>query len=154
MNNPSSDPLDWSGGLQLTAGPYFLGLYQPSPETRGFWEGVKRRELLLKCCGHCNIAYHPKRIVCTQCGDNSLNWKQSSGRGKVFSFSEVHHVADPAFKSSVPYTVGLIRLDEGVHLMSRLIAEPGPICIDESASVDFRVLELGHLLPVFLIGKQ
>ena len=154
MNNHSSHPVDWSVGLQLTAGPYFIGLYQPSPETRGFWEGVQRGELLLKWCAHCQVAYHPKRIVCTQCGDNGLRWKKSSGRGKVFSFSEIHHVADPIFKSSLPYTVGLVRLEEGVHLMSRLIPEPGPIGIDASAFVDFRVLESGQLLPVFLIGKR
>ena len=32
--------IDWSQGVPLMAGPYFLGLYQPSPETKDFWDGV------------------------------------------------------------------------------------------------------------------
>ena len=154
MSMPGEDSSEWAGGLNLSAGPYFLGLYQPSPETKGFWQGVQRGELLLKWCQPCQRAYHPKRIVCTQCGDGDLDWKKSLGLGKVYSFSEVHHVADPAFKASVPYTIGLVALDEGVHLLSRLIAEPGPIAIDQPVRVDFRVLESGRLLPVFLVGKS
>jgi uncharacterized protein len=142
----------WAEGLRLMAGPYFLGLYQPSPETKGFWEGVQRRELLLKWCPACQRAHHPKRIVCTGCGSADLSWKRSEGRGKVYSFSEVHHVADAAFIEAAPYTLGLVQLDEGVSLLSRLLAEPGPIAIDQPAWLDFRVLENGRLLPVFRIG--
>jgi uncharacterized OB-fold protein len=144
-------PVDWSRGVPLMAGPYFVGLYQPSPETAGYWEGVQRRELLLKWCARCSKAYHPKRIVCTDCGSTELGWKKASGRGTVYSFSEVHHAALPAFAASVPYTVGLVALEEGVHLMTRFIKDARPIAIDAPARVDFRVLETGQLLPVFLV---
>jgi uncharacterized OB-fold protein len=136
------------------AGPYFLGLYQPSPETKGFWEGVSRHELLLKWCSDCQRAHHPKRIVCTGCGSADLSWQRSSGRGKVYSFSEVHHVADKAFMASVPYTIGLVALDEGVYLLSRLLTELGPIAIDQLVQLDFQVLESGRLLPVFKVGRS
>lgn len=152
MSTDFPDSINWSGGLQLTAGPYFIGLYQPSPETNGFWGGVTRSELLLKWCAHCKAAYHPKRIVCTSCGASDLGWRKATGKAKVYSFSEVHHVADSSFRDSVPYTVGLVGLEEGVYLLSRLIAAPGPITIDAPARVDFRVLESGQLLPVFLVG--
>lgn len=144
-------PLDWSCGVPLMAGPYFMGLYQPSPETAEYWEGVKRGELLLKWCAACSKTYHPKRIVCTQCGATNLGWKKASGRGKVYSFSEVHHAALPAYAASVPYTVGLVALEEGVHLLTRFIKDRGAIAIDAPARVDFRVLETGQLLPVFLV---
>lgn len=149
---PSS--IDWAEGVPLMAGPWFLGLYQPSPETEGFWEGVNRGELLLKWCAQCAAAYHPKRIVCTRCGSADLTWKPSSGRGKVYSFSEVHHAAIPAFKASVPYTVGMVELEEGVYLFTRFISEPGPVSIDAAAHVDFRVLETDQMLPVFLVGAR
>ncbi len=150
--NDHFEPLDWSQGLPLTAGDYFIGIYQPSPETIGYWEGVKRRELMLKWCPRCAKAFHPKRIVCTDCGTTELTWKQASGRGKVYSFSEVHHAPSEAFAKSVPYAVGLVALEEGVHLFARLIPEGGPVAIDAPVRVDFRVLELGHLLPVFVVG--
>ena len=149
---PNEGPA-WAEGLRLMAGPYFLGLYQPSPETQGYWQGVTRRELLLKWCPACQCAFHPKRIVCTTCGSSDLVWKASSGRGKVYSFSEVHHVIDVAFQGAAPYTLGLVQLEEGVSLFSRLIADPGPIAIDQLARVDFQVLESGRLLPVFRVGS-
>jgi uncharacterized OB-fold protein len=154
MNTVKQDSSEWAEGLNLMAGPYFLGLYQPSPETKGFWEGVSRHELLLKWCSACQRAHHPKRIVCTGCGSADLSWQRSSGRGKVYSFSEVHHVADKAFMASVPYTIGLVALDEGVYLLSRLLSELGPIAIDQLVQLDFQVLESGRLLPVFKVGRS
>lgn len=148
----SIDALDWASGLPLTAGPYFIGLYQPSPETAGFWEGVKGRELRLKWCDACGRAFHPKRIVCTGCGNAELGWRAASGRAKVYSCSEVFRAPAPEFNASLPYWVGLVVLEEGVHLFSRLIAAPGPVAIDAPAVVDFQVLEQGKLMPVFRVG--
>jgi uncharacterized protein len=146
--------IDWAQGVPLMAGPYFLGLYQPSPETKDFWDGVARHELRLKWCPHCARAHHPKRIVCTFCGNTELESKRAAGRGTVYSFSEVHRAAVAAFSSATPYTVGVVKLDEGVHLFTRLISSSSPIAIDDPAEVDFRVLEMGQLLPVFVVGKR
>ena len=40
-----------------------------------------------------------------------------------------------------------------MHLFARLIPDGGPVGIDAPVRVDFRVLELGHLLPVFVVGE-
>jgi uncharacterized protein len=144
--------IDWSNGLPLAAGPYFMGLYQPSPETVGFWEGVAVDELRVKHCKDCGKLWHPKRIVCTDCGSSNLDWKTAKGTGEIYSFSEVHHAPTPAFVKSVPYALGIIRLDEGVHLFTRFFAEPGSLKIGARARLNFRVLELGQKMPVFLVG--
>jgi uncharacterized protein len=144
-------PLDWSKGVPLMAGPYFLGLYQPSPETKDYWDGVAQRELRLKWCDVCRRAHHPKRIVCTDCGNTNLGSKTASGRGTVYSFSEVHRAAIEAFAKATPYTVGVVKLEEGVHLFTRIIPDT-PVAIDAPVTVDFRVLEMGQLLPVFVVG--
>jgi uncharacterized OB-fold protein len=145
-----STAVDWSRGVPLMAGDWFIGLYQPSPETVGFWKAVARRELVLKHCASCKRHFHPKRIVCTECGSPDLGWQAASGRARVYSFSEVHRAPSPAFAKSVPYTVGIVALEEGVHLFTRIVAGTGPIAIDAPVQVDFRVLELGQLLPVFV----
>ena len=93
-NERRPDRIDWSQGLPLMAGPYFLGLYQPSPETKDFWDGVAQHELRLKWCANCARAHHPKRIVCTYCGNTELASKRAAGRGTVYSFSEVHRAAE------------------------------------------------------------
>jgi uncharacterized OB-fold protein len=144
--------IDWSKGVPLMAGPYFVGLYQPSPETIGFWEGVAADELRIKHCPDCGRLWHPKRIVCTECASANLGWKRVTGKGEVYSFSEVHRAPTPAFADSVPYAIGLVKLDEGVHLFTRFFAEPGTLAIGARAKVGFRVLELGQKMPVFLVG--
>ncbi len=151
MSNAAT-PADWANGLHLTAGPYFLGLYQPSPETKDFWAGVELRELLLKFCAESGNWLHPKRIVCPDCGSDKLEMRRASGRGKVYSFSEVHRAASPAFAKSAPYVIGVVRLEEGVHLFTRIIPGSAPVKIDAPVQVDFRVLELGQLLPVFVVA--
>jgi len=145
--------IDWSKGLPFMAGPYFVGLYQPSPETAGFWEGVAMGELRLKRCSACHRLWHPKRIVCTECGSSELEWAPASGRGEIYSFSEVHRAPAPAFAASVPYAVGVVRLAEGVHLFTRLFAMGAPLEIGAPVACAFRVLELGQKLPVFIVEE-
>ena len=43
----------WAFGRPLVAGDFTLGIYQPSPETLGYWQGVSRRELMVRWCVHC-----------------------------------------------------------------------------------------------------
>ena len=146
---------DWSGGKKVQAGDQFLGLYQPSPETAGFWEGVKRRELLFKWCGECARAYHPRRMICPQCSSTELTWKPASGKGTVYSYSEVHRAPSPEFQKEAPYNVGLIETAEGVHFFCQICAESGArVEVGTPARLDFRVLGSGYLLPVFVIGSE
>ena len=152
MSGLPDTQIDWSKGIPLTAGSFFMGLYQPSPETVGFWDGVKNDELRIKHCRDCGSLWHPKRIVCTHCGSSDLDWQKAEGTGEVYSFSEVHRAPTPAFANSVPYALGLVRLAEGVHLFTRFFAEPGTLRIGVAATVEFRVLELGQKMPVFRVG--
>jgi uncharacterized OB-fold protein len=144
--------IDWSKGVPLMAGPYFVGLYQPSPETVGFWEGVSEDELRIKYCRDCDRLWHPKRIVCTHCGSSDLDWRKASGSGEVYSFSIVHRAPTPAFAGSVPYALGLVTLAEGVHLFTRFFGDLAALKIGAPVEVDFKVLELGQKMPVFKVG--
>lgn len=144
---------DWSGGQKVMAGDLFLGLYQPSPETVDFWEGVKRRELLFRHC-ECGRTHHPRRMICSACGSTKLGWKKSAGNGKVYSFSEIHRAPTPEYSKSVPYTVGLVETGEGVHFFCRIIkGEGADIRVGAPAKLDFRTLENGYFLPVFVTQK-
>jgi len=151
MSAAPPDAIDWAKGMDLMAGPYFVGLYQPSPETAGFWDGVKQQELRLKHCARCMRFFHPKRIVCTDCGTTDLRFRAVEGHGSVYSFSEIHRAPAPEFVASIPYTVGVVQLNEGVCLFTRFVADPGPIRIGAPASVAFRKLEQGTLMPIFSV---
>lgn len=143
---------DWAKGIPLSAGDWGFGIWQPSPEVAEFWNGVERRELLLKHCPHCERMLHPKRIICPACGASDLGWRPASGRGKIYSFSEIHRAPSETFQGSAPYTVGLVALEEGVHLFTRFVGNRAAVAIDRPVRVDFQKLEMGQVMPVFVVA--
>lgn len=146
------DMHDWSNGFPVEVGGYVLGLAEASPETAGYWEGVEHDELRVKRCGECGTFLHPRRIVCSGCGSSALEWKKSTGRGTIYTYSRVHRAPRPEFKDSLPYFVGIVRLEEEVYFFSRLFAkEQTGVKIGAPVRVEFRRLETGVKLPVFAV---
>ena len=142
--------IDWGLGVPLMAGPYQMGLYEPSPETVGFWEGVKRDQLMIKRCSTCKAYHHPRRILCTHCNTSEFDWVQASGNGIVYTFSTVHRAPRPEFDADLPYTVGLIELEEGIYFFSRILPPPGKeVSIGAQVKLTFRETGPSGRLPAF-----
>ncbi|MFC2003673.1 Zn-ribbon domain-containing OB-fold protein [Chloroflexota bacterium] len=87
--------------------------------TKGFWEGLRRRQLLARKCPHCGEVFFPPRSHCPHCLGSDLQWVELSGKGTIHSWTEVH-VAGPEFDT--PYLLGLVDLSEGVgRIASKLV---------------------------------
>jgi hypothetical protein len=144
--------IDWSAGLPLNLGPFMIGLAETSPETEGYWEGVRRGELMIKRCGGCGRHLYPRRIFCPACTSDDLAWTRSAGSGEVYTFSTVYRA--PSSDFAVPYTNGIVRLDEGVHMFGRLVGkEHEAIAIGDRVNVDFREIRAGDgALPVYKVA--
>ena len=71
-----------------------------------------------------------------------MTWTPTSGLGKLHSWTVVHHSFLPAFAAALPYTAGLVALDEddGLRLAARLLAHPEDLAIDLPVEVVFRPL--------------
>lgn len=150
----AAEPIAWSAGFPVVAGHMRLGLTEASPETREFWEGVARDELLVKRCRQCGRHLHPRRIGCPDCYRAGVEWVRASGQGTVYSFSTVHRTPAPELQASAPYCVGIVALAEGVHLFTRFLIEQGrEPAVGERVILTFRVLENGQKLPVFQCGS-
>ena len=103
---------------------FLIGLHDPPSDTREFWEGLNQDKLLIKKCSHCGKHLHPRRIVCTKCDSTELGWTEVPGKGEVYTFSVIHRPPFPDPNLTVPYIVGIIRLDEGVHLFANIRSAP------------------------------
>lgn len=160
MESATGAARNWSEGAAVHAGDRFLGLYEPSPETDGYWRGVQREELLLKYCEKCPQFLHPRRIGCPDCRNLALTWRRAEGTAEIYSYSNVHRAPTVDLQGSTPYTVGLVRLSEGVHLFSRLYASDAWAPFDDTdyigkqAFVAFKALEDGEVLPVFVVTES
>jgi uncharacterized OB-fold protein len=146
--------VNWGEGVPLMAGPYQLGLYEPSPETVGYWDGIKAQKLMIKRCTGCAKYHHPRRILCTACSCDTFEWVEASGKGVVYTFSTVHRAPRPEFNADVPYSVGLLELAEGIYFFSRIVPRPGDN-VRIGAPVRMRFAETGPSgrLPQFEITE-
>jgi uncharacterized OB-fold protein len=79
----------------------------------------QRYGLVGKVCTHCDARLFPPREVCPNCGSEVKTDFAFSGKGEVFSFTTIYE-APAGFDESVPYTVALIKLEEGPLVMAQL----------------------------------
>jgi uncharacterized OB-fold protein len=93
----------------------------PPPESRPFWAAAAEHRLLMPKCRSCGKFWFPPSILCTHCTSDDTTWEEVSGKGKVFSFVVFHRVYHPAFAKEVPYTVGVVELDEGPRMLSNVV---------------------------------
>lgn len=88
-----------------------------------FREGLARGELLVQKCNDCGkLAMYP-RYACPHCQSLSLGWQKSAGRGKLHSFTVLRAGAPEGFEQELPYGLGIVKLDEGVQLLARLVPD-------------------------------
>jgi len=89
-----------------------------------FWDALRAGELRIQRCAVCGGYRHPPRPLCARCGACESEWPVVAGTGVVWSFTIVHQPTLPAFADRVPYGAVVVRLDEGVFLVSNLVDCP------------------------------
>jgi uncharacterized OB-fold protein len=89
--------------------------------SRGFWDAFQAGRLVAQFCTECDRFQHYPKPVCGQCWGSSLEWRDLSGTGKIYTFAIVHRGPSKEF-SDTPYAVGMVDLDEGIRMMARIVA--------------------------------
>lgn len=111
---------------------------QPSAIAEPFWAAARDGLLVLQRCEDCGQHVHYPSGVCDRCLSTELRWRRVSGRATVESFSTVYRAFAPSFEPDVPYTVALVRLDEGVNLLTWIVeVEPDGVEIGARVEVVF-----------------
>lgn len=115
----------------------------PSPyaswETRGFWEGAGRDQLVLQKCNTCALIQHRPRGVCAHCLNSSgLIHFVASGRGSIYSYTITEQNQAKGFAKACPYIMAYVTLDEGPRLLTVIVdCEPDAVEIGVSVVADF-----------------
>jgi uncharacterized OB-fold protein len=79
----------------------------------------QRYSLVGEACPHCEAKIFPPRDICPACGQEARAPYRFSGRGEVFSYSTIYE-APAGFDETAPYTVALIKLEEGPMVTAQL----------------------------------
>ena len=91
-------------------------------------EGWRRGELMLQHCSQCRAVIFFPRHLCPHCWSTDLEWKRSSGRGRIVSYSHVYSQVAAPFAAEAPTILAEITLDDGGAMLARVItSEPAAV---------------------------
>jgi len=120
-------------------------------ESRAYWEGAGRGELVLQRCRACQIVQHRPRGFCVSCLSDDIEHFVASGRGEVYTYSIVRQNQMPRFRNALPYVVAYVQLEEGPQLLTNLVdCDPESVSIGMLVRVDFVKTEGGLGVPRFV----
>ena len=122
-----------------------LAVARPAPRhlsfSEPFWEGAREKKLMLQYCPAAGQYQFYPRPVSVFTGRRDLEWREVSGRGKVFSFT-VARIGRPPFAEHTPYLIATVELDEGVNIVSNLVG-----CSLDQVAIGMRVRPFWAPLP-------
>ena len=105
-------------------------------------EALRENRLLGLKCPKCGAVTTPPRAACSRCGEIELERVELSGTGEVVSFTNIF-VPPEGREHDTPYTVTLVKLDEGPHIIGRL----DTLCPDKvGMDIIGKRVKLGHFI--------
>ena len=123
----------------------------PDELSKPFWDAANDERLVIQNCTSCNRLLHPPRQTCDQCGSGSnLEWKQMSGRGKIYNYGVVYDCPIRLLQEEQPFNVAVITLneDDGIQMYSHLPGTPvDDVPVGAAVEVVFEATPSGQKVP-------
>jgi uncharacterized OB-fold protein len=126
---------------------------EANEDSREFWEGIKAHRIMAQKCSQCGaLRFYPKHL-CPHCLSDQFEWSLCSGRGQIYSYTNIYRAPLKAFADQVPYTIGLIDLEEGIRIMGRVKGNPDSMAIGKEVRAIFEDISAGISLPMFELTR-
>jgi uncharacterized OB-fold protein len=121
----------------------------PEPDTEPFWRMTREHRLGYQVCEDCGgIVFYPRRH-CTHCTSERLAWRESAGRGRIYTYTVIRQHGHPAFREMLPFVVAFVDLDEGFRILTHII-DCSPEDVQVGQPVEVAWIDAGEVsLPVF-----
>ena len=87
-----------------------------------YWAALAEGRLTLQRCA-CGLCWMPPRAACPTCLGSHWTWETAHGGGHLKSWVIYHVAFHDAFRDRLPYNVALVELDEGVRLITNIVAD-------------------------------
>ena len=123
----------------------------PDDLTNPFWDAANAGRLDIQNCSSCNRLYNPPVAACTQCKSaDNLEWKQMSGKGKIYNYGVVYDCPVRLLQQEQPFNLAVITLDEdpGIQMYSHLPGTPvDEVPVGAAVEVIFEETANGQKVP-------
>ncbi|WP_398471950.1 Zn-ribbon domain-containing OB-fold protein [Tardiphaga sp.] len=112
-----------------------LRAYPPriSEFTSRFWSALDKGILETTRCDACERFSFPPKPICPHCWSTTISWAGLIGTGRLYS-QTVIHVPPAVFKQESPYRVGIVDLDQGVRLATKILSDD-PLPLDSAVQL-------------------
>ncbi|MDR5804851.1 Zn-ribbon domain-containing OB-fold protein [Caballeronia sp. LZ001] len=115
-----------------------------TPENRPYFEAASAGKLLVRFCLDCGKAHHYPRSFCPLCHSSRVEWKETSGRGTIYTYTVTRRVGP------VPYALAYVTLDEGPTMMTNIVdCDLDSLSVGQPVKVTFKASEDGTAIPMF-----
>ena len=123
----------------------------PDDLTRPFFEAANEDRLVVQNCTACDRLHFPPRAACDLCGSgDNLEWKQMSGKGKIYNYGVVYDCPVASLKEDLPFNLAAVMLDEdpGILMYSHLPGVPADeVPVGGDVEVIFEATANGQKVP-------
>jgi uncharacterized protein len=115
-------------------------------ETEAFWNAARKRRFVVPTCEACGRAHWYPRAICPFCGSEKIAWRDSPGRGAIYSFSVMRRAKEP-------YAIAYVTLAEGPTMLTNIVdCDFDALAIGQPVSVVFADTDGGPPVPMFRPG--
>jgi len=77
-----------------------------------FWDYCADGMLCFQCCVDCETWRHMPRFMCANCGSEKWGWRESNGRGTVYTWTVCHMPMTKEFEKVFPYAVLIVEMED------------------------------------------
>jgi len=127
--------------------------YTEDRDTGFFFQAAREEKLVFRKCQSCGKGLHLPTTFCPACGSDETEWVEASGRGHLYSWTQVLHSVHPDYPA--PYTIVLVALEEApeVRLVSAIDGLP-ELKVDQPMKVWFEKVNEKVTLPHWMPFNQ
>jgi uncharacterized OB-fold protein len=93
---------------------------KPRSFSKRFWDATREQKLLLQYDPAVSKFQFYPRATSIYSGRRNLEWRESAGKGAVYSFT-IARRARPPFQGKEPFFIAVVTLDEDVNVMGNMV---------------------------------
>jgi uncharacterized OB-fold protein len=121
----------------------------PRSFSRAFWDATREKKLLVQYCKRTGQYQFFPRPVSIFTGRRDLEWREVSGKGKIFSYTIVRRSREP-FQGHEPFFIASVTLDVGVNILANIAhCRADEMRVDLPVRLFWQPLSNGTHLPMF-----
>lgn len=102
-----------------------------------FFTAAAEGRLVVQRCNSCSELRWPPLVGCPECRGRDSTWVDIAPSGTIWSFVVYHRAFQAALKDQIPYTVLMVQLDDGPHIVGRLVDENCSVAVGDRVEAEF-----------------